>query len=123
MMIGYPERFFPRALKNLSLVQEIGILNNIDNMASISDIKCTDLTNEGNAQIYALCSANHRSTLRILRHGLAVSELAVSDLPATPNVIEYIDNQILNIHITSISLLGVSLCDRAIFKKNSVNFS
>lgn len=56
-------------------------------MASISDIKCSDLTNEGNAQIYALCAANHRSTLRILRHGLAVSELAVSDLPATPNVI------------------------------------
>lgn len=37
--------------------------------------------------MYTLCAANHRSTLRILRHGLAVSELAVSDLPATPHAI------------------------------------
>jgi len=56
-------------------------------MATITDIKVQDLNNEGNSQIYTLCAAGHRSTLRILRHGLAVSELAVSDLPATPNAI------------------------------------
>ncbi len=55
-------------------------------MATITDIKVQDLNNEGNSQIYTLCAAGHRSTLRIFRHGLAVSELAVSDLPATPNV-------------------------------------
>lgn len=55
-------------------------------MATITDIKAQDLTNEGNSQIYALCAAHHRSTLRILRYGLAVMELAVSELPATPQV-------------------------------------
>ena len=28
---------------------------------------------------------SHRSTLRVLRHGLEVSEMAVSDLPGNPN--------------------------------------
>ncbi|KAJ2485087.1 pre-mRNA-splicing factor rse1 [Coemansia sp. RSA 2050] len=35
-------------------------------------------------QIYAACGAGAQSSLKIMRHGAEVSELAVSELPATP---------------------------------------
>ena len=70
--------FFPRPLQNLTLIDEL------ENLSAISDMKIEDLTGEGNPQIYTLCSAGDRSSLRVLRHGLAVSELAVSPLPGKP---------------------------------------
>lgn len=107
--------FYPRGLKNLTLIDEL------ENLSVISDIKIEDLTGtvsffvclfvdkikshflikmkyrkihnqnkhllflgEGNPQIYALCAAGERSTLRRLKHGLAVNELAVSPLPGKP---------------------------------------
>ena len=73
--------FAPRPLKNLALVDEIS------NLSCITDIKVDDLTGEGNPQIYALCSAHHRSSLRVLRHGLAATELAVSPLPGKSTAI------------------------------------
>jgi hypothetical protein len=77
----------PNIEKFICLGRNRWVIITIDNMAVITDIKVADLTNEGNSQIYTLCAANHRSTIRVLRHGLAVSEMAVSDLPATPNVV------------------------------------
>ncbi|EAR85077.1 splicing factor 3B subunit 3 (macronuclear) [Tetrahymena thermophila SB210] len=71
--------FIPRKLVNLEQV------DSLDNLSAISDIKVNDLTGEGNPQIYALCAAGSRSTLRILRHGLQVSEYATSRLPLRPN--------------------------------------
>lgn len=70
--------FYPRPLKNFSLLEEL------DNLSTISDLKIEDLTGEGNPQIYTLCAAGDRSSLRVLRHGLAVTELAVSPLPGKP---------------------------------------
>ena len=70
--------FIPRSLKNLTLMDEL------ENLSAISDMKIEDLTCEGNPQIYTLCSASDRSSLRVLRHGLAVTELAVSQLPGKP---------------------------------------
>ena len=43
-----------------------------------------DLAREGSPQIFALCGRGARSTLRILRHGLEVTEMAVSDMPGNP---------------------------------------
>lgn len=43
MDIDKPIEFYPRALKNLQTQLEI------DNMATITDIKVADLTNEGNS--------------------------------------------------------------------------
>ena len=37
-----------------------------------------DLVGEGNPQIYATCAAGDRSSLRVLRHGIPVSEVAIS---------------------------------------------
>lgn len=33
------------------------------------------------------CGRGSRSTLRVLRHGLEVSEMAVSELPGNPNAV------------------------------------
>jgi len=46
-----------------------------------------DLLREDTPQLYALCGRGPQSTLRILRHGLALSELAVSDLPGVPHAV------------------------------------
>lgn len=47
-------------------------------------MKIDDLTGEGNSQIYALCAAGTRSSLRILRHGLSIVLMAQSPLPNKP---------------------------------------
>lgn len=46
-----------------------------------------DLANEDTPQLYIACGRGPRSTLRVLRHGLEVSEMAVSELPGNPNAV------------------------------------
>lgn len=46
-----------------------------------------DLANEDTPQVYALCGRGSRSSLRVLRHGLEVTEMAVSELPGNPNAV------------------------------------
>ena len=43
--------------------------------------------NEDTPQIYSLCGRGPRSTLRVLRHGLAVTVMAVSELPGNPSAV------------------------------------
>lgn len=45
------------------------------------------LANEDTPQLYMACGRGPRSTLRVLRHGLEVSEMAVSELPGNPNAV------------------------------------
>lgn len=45
------------------------------------------VANEDTPQLYALCGRSSRSSLRVLRHGLEVSEMAVSELPGNPNAV------------------------------------
>jgi len=73
--------FAPRPLKNLVMVDEL------DSLSPIMHCQIADLLNEDNAQLYALCGRGPRSTLRVLRHGLEVSEMAVSELPGNPNAV------------------------------------
>lgn len=73
--------FAPRPLKNLVLVDEL---------ESLSPILCcqiADLANEDTPQLYVACGRGPRSSLRVLRHGLEVSEMAVSELPGNPNAV------------------------------------
>jgi splicing factor 3B subunit 3 len=51
-----------------------------------SDMLVEDLVGEGTPQLYTLCGRGHRSSLRILRHGITVSEIAVTELPGRPKV-------------------------------------
>ncbi|KAG5273100.1 hypothetical protein AALO_G00147660 [Alosa alosa] len=46
-----------------------------------------NLANEDTPQLYVACGRGPRSTLRVLRHGLEVSEMAVSELPGNPNTV------------------------------------
>ena len=45
------------------------------------------LANEDTPQLYCTCGRGPRSTLRVLRHGLEVTEMAVSELPGNPNAV------------------------------------
>ncbi|KAL7677689.1 hypothetical protein ACOME3_003928, partial [Neoechinorhynchus agilis] len=73
--------FMPRDLKNLVLVEEV------ESLSPIISAHCADILTEDNPQIYTLCGRGPRSSLRVLRHGLECSEMAVSDLPGTPTAI------------------------------------
>lgn len=46
-----------------------------------------NLLHEEIPQVYALCGRGSRSTLRVLRPGLAVTEMAVSPLPGVPTAV------------------------------------
>ncbi|KAF3854455.1 hypothetical protein F7725_022510 [Dissostichus mawsoni] len=50
-------------------------------------VSIADLANEDTPQLYVACGRGPRSTLRVLRHGLEVSEMAVSELPGNPNAV------------------------------------
>lgn len=72
-------RFYPRALVNLVVVDQL------ESLAPIVDCALGDYAEEDAAvQLVALCGRAERSSVRILRHGLAVSEMAVSELPGHP---------------------------------------
>lgn len=73
--------FTPRKLKNLLPIDEV------ESLAPLIDFKVADLLREETPQLYALCGRSVRSTLRILKHGLAVSEMAVSPLPGNPSAV------------------------------------
>ncbi|CAH1779239.1 unnamed protein product [Owenia fusiformis] len=73
--------FAPRPLKNLVVVDEL------DSLSPIMNCQIADLANEDTPQMYTICGRGPRSTLRVLRHGLEVSEMAVSELPGNPNAV------------------------------------
>ncbi|RKO91294.1 splicing factor 3B subunit 3-like protein [Blyttiomyces helicus] len=73
--------FRPRPLRNLIPVDEL------ESLSPLIDSKVLNLTDEDTPQIYALCGRGARSSFRILRHGLEVTEMAVSELPGNPNAV------------------------------------
>ena len=83
MPLEEDETFFfeARALKNLVLVDEL------DSLSPIISCQIADLANEDTPQLYVACGRGPRSTMRVLRHGLEVSEMAVSELPGNPNAV------------------------------------
>ena len=73
--------FRPRGLLNLELQDQL------DSAAPILASVPSDLAQEGTAQFLSLCGHGPRSTFRVMRHGLEVSEIAVSPLPGNPNAV------------------------------------
>ncbi|ORX89541.1 hypothetical protein K493DRAFT_326164 [Basidiobolus meristosporus CBS 931.73] len=73
--------FRPHELTNLHMVDEM------ESTCPIIEAKILNLAEEDTPQIYALTGRGSRSSLKILRHGLEVSEMAVSELPGNPNAI------------------------------------
>uniref|UniRef100_A0AAY5L0G0 Splicing factor 3B subunit 3 n=1 Tax=Esox lucius TaxID=8010 RepID=A0AAY5L0G0_ESOLU len=58
-----------------------------ENLSPIMSCQIADLANEDTPQLYVACGRGPKSTLRVLRHGLEVSEMAVSELPGNPNAV------------------------------------
>jgi Mono-functional DNA-alkylating methyl methanesulfonate N-term len=73
--------FAPRPLKNLVMVDEM------HSYAPVLGCQVADLANEDTPQLYLTCGRGPRSSVRVLRHGLEVSEMAVSELPGNPNAV------------------------------------
>lgn len=71
----------PRELRNLELADAL------ESLCPMTDAKVLNLTDDDTPQIYALCGRGAGSSFRILRHGLEVSEIAVSELPGNPNAV------------------------------------
>ncbi|KAK4163512.1 Pre-mRNA-splicing factor rse1 [Cladorrhinum sp. PSN259] len=76
-----PVYFKPRPMENLVLVESI------DSMNPQVDCKIANLTGEDAPQIYSVCGNRARSTFRMLKHGLEVSEIVASELPGTPHAV------------------------------------
>ncbi|GAM20196.1 hypothetical protein SAMD00019534_033710, partial [Acytostelium subglobosum LB1] len=53
----------------------------IDSLSPILDFKIMDLVREENPQYYALTGVGQRSAMRILRHGLPITQMAETQLP------------------------------------------
>jgi splicing factor 3B subunit 3 len=75
---GDAPAFTPTPLTNLVLVDEL------DSLAPMTGAAVANLLKEEVPQIYALCGARERSTLRLLRPGASVTEMAASPLPGAP---------------------------------------
>ena len=79
---GYQPLFFmPRKLKNLVQIDDV------ESLMPIMDMKVASIFEEETPQIFSLCGRGPRSSLRILRPGLAVTEMAVSQLPGVPSAV------------------------------------
>lgn len=76
-----PTFFDPRPLRNLLCVDEVASLMPVTGLTS------ANLLDEETPQLYALCGRGARSSLRVLRQGVAVTELAVSALPGQPSAV------------------------------------
>lgn len=76
-----PVFFHPRRLKNLVRIDQV------ESLMPIMDMKILNLFEEETPQIFTLCGRGPRSSLRILRPGLAISEMAVSELPGLPSAV------------------------------------
>ncbi|KAJ2455577.1 pre-mRNA-splicing factor rse1 [Coemansia sp. RSA 2336] len=74
-------QFAAHELSSLVLVDEV------ESLSVMLRSTVANLAEEETPQIYALCGRGARSSLKIIRHGLEVSELAVSELPGTPSAI------------------------------------
>lgn len=80
--VGFEPVFFkPRQLKNLVRIDQE------ESLMPIMDMKVLNLFEEETPQIFTLCGRGPRSSLRILRPGLAISEMAVSELPGVPSAV------------------------------------
>ena len=59
--------------------------DDIVSLAPVTDMIVDDVSGGGESkQIYTLCGRGHRSSLRVLKHGVSISEMAVSELPGRP---------------------------------------
>ena len=76
-----PVYFYPRNTENLALFESV------DSMNPLVDCKVANLNDEDAPQIYSVSGNGARSTFRMLKHGLQVTEIVASQLPGTPSAV------------------------------------
>ena len=59
-------------------------IDTVESLAPVIDMKVANLLREETPQILTACGAGARSSLRLLRPGLSVTEMAVSEVPGVP---------------------------------------
>eukprot|EP00040_Diaphanoeca_grandis_P039239 m.258510 g.258510 ORF g.258510 m.258510 type:complete len:1196 (+) comp36678_c0_seq1:191-3778(+) len=87
-----PFEFTPRELRNLVAMDDI------ENLAPILACTVADLANEDTPQIYAACGQGGRSSVRALRHGLEVTQWAVSGLPGNASAVWTVSTHVNDPH-------------------------
>lgn len=73
--------FKPRSLRNLSVV------DTILSLCPLTSAEAVIASEDESPYIHALCGKGSRSSLRIVRHGLEVAQLAISELPGVPSAV------------------------------------
>ncbi len=74
-----PVQFEPRyPLANLDPI------DNMSSLAPVIDMKVHNILKEDTPQIFCACGRGLQSSLRLLRPGLSVTEMAISELPGNP---------------------------------------
>lgn len=120
-MLTYPKilYFQPRSLLNLVPMECM------DSLAPIMDCKVADIFQEESPQLYTLCGRYYdchvahacltfvcrrgsQSTLRVLRRGLEVTEMADSELPGNPSAIWSVKKHIDGIYFFYCFLLQLT---------------
>ena len=76
-----PAYFHARPLVNLALVQSV------DSANPLMDCKVANLLDEDAPQIYSICGSGARSSFKVLKHGLSISEIVESELPDRPEAV------------------------------------
>lgn len=77
---GYDAICFDPRYPNANLDE----IDSIENLAPVVDMKVGNLLNEEIPQVFAACGRGTKSSLRLLRPGLSVTEMAVSEVPGAP---------------------------------------
>lgn len=72
---------------DLHPLQHLSAVNEMENLSPVIDAKIYNLIDDDSPQIFALCGRGPRSTFRIMRRGLEVSELVSYPLPGSPTAV------------------------------------
>lgn len=70
--------------KPSEILNNLSLIDDISSLAPITDMLVDDILNIDSPQILTLCGKGNRSSLKILKHGISVTEMAVSELPGKP---------------------------------------
>jgi len=66
---------------------DLVLKDTLPSLHPVTQLQVTDLCKEDRRQMYTTCGTGKRSSLRILRHGLEVTEMAVTPLPGVPGAV------------------------------------
>jgi len=67
--------------------RNLALFDEVESLAPALQMAVADYCQEGTPQVYALCGRGNRSSLRVLRHGIAVHEVVVSEMPGHPSAV------------------------------------